>query len=347
MPILAPLALLSALSAPQVSADTRLAAIKAVRDPEWDVAKSAEPTYRSAWVAKFLEQAAQRRTLILEFYRAYPKHPETLDLLNRRWNEMTQYQFPPSPKTLQLAREDAARIERENRDPAIAQAAAYWRANFGVMAAAPNADGMLAAAEPFLRRFPKDARGSGMLFAAAEQTKDPERQAERFRRVAKAFPGTRDARIALGTLHLRQSIGKPLPFDFTDAVSGRRVNSADLRGKVVVLDFWATWCGPCLAEMPKMKKLYAEYRHKGLEIVGVSLDYPANGLKALQSYVAKEKIEWPQYFQGNGVDSDFSMRYGVNAIPRLFILDREGRLIDAEGREGLEAKVRRLIETGK
>ena len=64
---------------------------------------------------------------------------------------------------------------------------------------------------------------------------------------------------------------------------------SDLKGKVVVVDFWATWCGPCVGEMPNMKKLYAEYKPKGVEFIGVSLDQPesAGGLKALTSGPAR------------------------------------------------------------
>ena len=68
----------------------------------------------------------------------------------------------------------------------------------------------------------------------------------------------------------------------------------------MVVDFWATWCGPCVAEMPAMKKLYAEYKDKGVEFIGVSLDHKEGGLGQLKAFVAKEGIPWPQYYQGDG-----------------------------------------------
>ena len=68
----------------------------------------------------------------------------------------------------------------------------------------------------------------------------------------------------------------------------------------MVIDFWATWCGPCVAEMPKMKELYAKYRDKGVEFIGVSLDQPKEqgGLDKLKKFVKENEIAWPQYYQG-------------------------------------------------
>ena len=101
-----------------------------------------------------------------------------------------------------------------------------------------------------------------------------------------------------------------------------------LKGKVVVIDFWATWCGPCVAEMPKMKELYAKYHDQGVEFIGVSLDQPKEegGLDSLKKFVKENEIAWPQYYQGNFWESEFSKSWGVNAIPCVFIVDADGKL---------------------
>ena len=87
--------------------------------------------------------------------------------------------------------------------------------------------------------------------------------------------------------HQRESVGKPFDLEFTDAVSGSKVSMRKLKGKVVVVDFWATWCGPCVAEIPRMKELYAKYRNEGVKFIGVSLDEPRErgGLDSLKKFV--------------------------------------------------------------
>jgi thiol-disulfide isomerase/thioredoxin len=89
---------------------------------------------------------------------------------------------------------------------------------------------------------------------------------------------------------------KPLDLKFT-ALDGRAVDFASLRGKVVLLDFWATWCGPCVEEVPHVVAAYRKYHDQGFEIVGVSLDQDKD---AVQAFTAANGMTWPQYFDGQG-----------------------------------------------
>ena len=92
----------------------------------------------------------------------------------------------------------------------------------------------------------------------------------------------------------------------------------DLRGKAVVIDFWSTSCSACVGEVPKMKKLYAEFKEKGLEIIGVNLDAPKEygGLDKLKEFVKKEGIPWPQYYEGDGWHSSSSRHPGASTFSR-------------------------------
>ena len=95
-----------------------------------------------------------------------------------------------------------------------------------------------------------------------------------------------------------------------------------------------------------MKELYAKYKDKGVEFIGVSLDQPKEegGLDKLKKFVAEEKIAWPQYYQGKGWDSEFSVSWGINSIPCVFVVDTEGKLASVEARGKLEAMIPELLE---
>lgn len=117
----------------------------------------------------------------------------------------------------------------------------------------------------------------------------------------------------------------PLELQFT-ALDGRAVDLAALRGQVVLIDFWATWCQPCLAELPNVRRVYADFHDRGFEIVGVSLDEERNREKFTR-LVAERDVPWPQRFAGQGWNDAVARRFAVAAIPATFLLDRRGCLV--------------------
>lgn len=120
------------------------------------------------------------------------------------------------------------------------------------------------------------------------------------------------------------AVGKPVPAIRETALDGTAVDLAAYRGKVVLLEFWATWCGPCVRKIPELKSLYQEWHDQGLEIVGISLD---EDREALTSFVAKNGLAWPQLYTGKRKDNELARQFGVSGVPSLWLIDQQGRIV--------------------
>ena len=118
--------------------------------------------------------------------------------------------------------------------------------------------------------------------------------------------------------------GKPFP-DFNEKdINGQPLSIAKYKGKVVLVDFWATWCGPCMMELPNVLSTYAKYHSKGFEIVGISLDKDIQGLK---DFIKSKEMTWAQYCDGQVWESKLALNYGVMGIPATWLLDAQGKII--------------------
>jgi thiol-disulfide isomerase/thioredoxin len=134
-------------------------------------------------------------------------------------------------------------------------------------------------------------------------------------------------------------VGKPLDLSFSD-VNGKPVSIKDYAGKVVLVDFWATWCGPCRAALPEVKEVYAKYRAKGFEIVAISFDKEKGDLT---KFIAEEKMTWPQYFDGLGWENKLGAKFEISSIPTVWLVDKKGVLRELNAGVGLVAKVEKLL----
>ena len=122
-------------------------------------------------------------------------------------------------------------------------------------------------------------------------------------------------------------IGKPVPdFSATD-LDGKPISLEQYRGKIVLLDFRATWSGPCLEDTPNVKKVYDAYKDKGFDIIGISLD---NDEKRLRDYLKENEIPWRQVYSGKRWDSPIPQQYGIRNIPAGWLIDRDGTLISQQ-----------------
>jgi C1A family cysteine protease/peroxiredoxin len=124
------------------------------------------------------------------------------------------------------------------------------------------------------------------------------------------------------------------------AVDGRVVNLASLRGKVVLIDFWATWCAPCMGEVPNVVNAYKTYHAKGFEIIGISLD---TNKSALQAVTSANGMVWPQHFDGKGWQNAFAVKFGINSIPTMWLIDQQGRVVTKNARTDLAGQVAKLL----
>jgi peroxiredoxin len=135
------------------------------------------------------------------------------------------------------------------------------------------------------------------------------------------------------------SAGQKAPSFQAKTTDGKTVKfPSDYKGKVVLLDFWATWCPPCRAEMPNVTAAYQKLHEKGFEILGISLDKAGAG-QTLADFTKSNNMSWPQVYDGKYWKTALAEQYGIHSIPRPILVDGDTGLIIAEGPDARGGKL--------
>lgn len=298
------------------------------------------PEAKAALIHEQLALVERRNALIWELYESHPDHEQVPKLLRLRWMSQTN-----KPETVDQAFREM--------DDAVAR---HEDSKLGIDVLAIRAEGILKrnirkpvdelmnnvmpVIDEFMERAPDDERGATMLLTLIQQvgaSLPASKEAELINRILERFPDGQHAAFIRERMDAKALVGKPLGFAFRDVVSGSEISLEGYKGRVVVLHFWATWCGSCLKELPELKALYEAYHVKGVEFVGVNLDTEdSGGLTKVKELVEANGLAWPQCYDGDRVEDSLARRCKVQAIPAVVVLDREGVVVAVEGRGGLK-----------
>jgi thiol-disulfide isomerase/thioredoxin len=316
-----------------------------------DILRDASPANR----VKFVGQLEELRTGSLEFEKRYPTEPRHWDAkLIRLQAEFAQAQIAQrNPDVAALvaslkeiaAAPDASSVTKADAsffavDAQFKAPGAPTSFSNGTARATLNAD--IAALH---KSYPDELRTAIVELSWVDILKplDPE-QAETILRNLTTNKDPRvvaEAQRQLGALQLQRKLAKePLNLKFK-AVDGTDIDLAKLRGKVVLLDFWAVWCGPCRVEIPNIVATYKQLHKDGFEIVGISLDQDK---EKLINFTKQAGMTWPQYFDGKMWSNEISSRFSINAIPAMWLIDKKGFVRSTEARGGeLANQVKKLL----
>lgn len=327
-----------------------------------------EPTgdadYKRIYVIGYLRYLEKRNEMIWEFVQEFPGHERSKPLMEEYFTNLGGGTSPAINERVDKAVLDIDTVILHSPADWVKTMASYYRAYYNLCKVlnrlrfldsveAPADDNErrqviqfgLALIGEFTTAYPKEIRAVRLLDLLAESCHDPVSARALYARILADYPGHPNKTLYEGKMRREDKLGEPFEMTFEDALSGDQVDIKDYAGKVVLVVFWAKSVPVCEKLMAEVKRLWFRYQHEGLEVIDVSLDsVTGGGKKAYNDFVKDHKLEWKHYFQGSGLDSEFSKSWGVNSLPTWFLVDRKGNLRHTDAAKKPEDKIKGLIK---
>ena len=301
-----------------------------------------------------LGHLSSRRADLLEQLAAAAGSAEDRAMWLRQFADMVSgaVQMGHYPEGAQRLRTLYERLKgnREDRDLAAYVRFREMAADYGLKFTEPDPDyakiqeDWLESLEGFVADYPQSPDASEAMLQLAMTHEFAGEEAEAltwYRQLVQRFPRTPPAEKAAGAQRRLESEGKPVTVR-GQGVAGETVDLARLRGRVVLVHYWAAWSEPSRADLPILRELVTKYGNAGFSIIGVSLDHDA---QQLRTFLTANRLPWPIIFEEGGLDSRPANEMGILTVPKMILVDKQGRVADRNIRAaGLEAALQELLK---
>lgn len=303
------------------------------------------PEQLAGWQRANRDRLIAAAKLAREFTQLYPNHPRTRDAFEKEIEflgmaaQSGATEVVPRLNELEKARLEDPRLSEEQkyelRSKLVQQTAMSHQQEGSTRVLEELEQGTLM----LLRDFPHRPEPYELLSVVAANS--PSATAlKHAQTIIASEAASADVKATARSILIRQAnLNRTIKLQFTD-VAGREVDLEKLRGKVVLINFWATWGGPSVQELPAILETYSRFHSRGFEVIGISLDTEQ---EALTKVVAHHNLPWPQYYDGKGWSNEIAQQFSVTSVPTMWLVDKQGIVRDINARVDLAAKVEKFL----